>query len=132
MEADFSGLRETARNIDHYRRDGGFKSEIVALDPADGREIVTARFYRPGTVAYCCVWIRATRYGVGDGRGYGKAGGYGYHKESAALAEALSDAGVKVSEETEGRGEDAMLAAVEAVALAVSGLPRVIVHKAHP
>lgn len=50
MHADVSGLRETTRNIDRYRRESGFHREIVALDPADGRPIVTVRTYAPGTV----------------------------------------------------------------------------------
>lgn len=132
MHADISGLRETARNIDHYRRDNGFCREVVALDPDTGRAIVTVRFYQPGSVAYCCLWVYAARYGRPDGWGYGKAGGYGYHKPSAALQDAVSDARVFLSERVDGLGDDAAVAAVTAIALAASGLPRVILHTAHP
>lgn len=45
-----------------------------------------------------CVWIRAPR-GSDNGQwhsGRGSAGGCGYHKESAAIAEAVSSAGVEL------------------------------------
>lgn len=126
MKADISGLRETEKS--YARRDNGFWREIAAIDPATGRAVVTARFYWPGSIAYCALWIN----GPGKwGRGNGKAGGYGYHKESAALAAAISDAGIALSERIDGRGDSVMTDACEAIARAVTGKRRVIVHVAH-
>lgn len=58
--------------------------------------VVDARFYaaRRGdgmSPLYCSVWIRGKDFQTA---GHGSAGGYGYHKMSAALAYALRDAGV--------------------------------------
>lgn len=127
MKADVSGLRETAKN---GRRETGFHREIAVLDPATGRAIVTARIYYPGTVARCALWVSGSdRYG----RGAGSAGGGGYHKQSAALADAIRDAGIKLDQSISGVGDSAMERACEAIARAVTGRPRArfIVHVAH-
>lgn len=128
MKADISNLKQSSRNTDNYRRKNGFCCEIAAICPKTGRVIVTARFYYPATVAYCVVWIHGEK---GHGRGCGKAGGYGYHKESAALAGALSDAGVFLSEHISGRGDRCMTEAVEAVARAATGKRKFIIHEAN-
>lgn len=128
IKADVSKLRETSRNMDSYRKENGFYREVTALDPATGRAVVTARIYFPGSVAYCALWV----FGGAYGRGLGKAGGYGYHKPSAALSEAVSDAGIKLSQSINGVGDGVMIDAVEAIARAVTGKRRFIVHTAHP
>lgn len=136
LTADLSAMRETSRNA---RRDTGFVQEIAAICPATGRAIVTARIYQPGTVAHCSLWIHGASYG----RGQGKAGGYGYHKASAALAEAIRDAGIVLHGDVYGRkrtrdiasiggvGDSAMVDAIEAIARAASGKRRIIIHRAH-
>ena len=121
IKADVSNLRETTKNA---RRNNGFDREIAVLDPATGRAIVTARIYYPGTVAYCSLW-------VSGGRGQGSAGGYGYHKPSAALADAIQDAGIVLDRSISGVGDSAMTEACEAIARALTGKRRFIVHVAH-
>jgi hypothetical protein len=49
----------------------------------------------------------------------GKAGGYGYHKESAAFADACRNAGLQVSRDVSGVGSDAVDGVMEAVAKAL-------------
>ncbi len=127
MKADTSNLKDSKRNVDSYRRTNGFCHQITVLLP-DGSAPVIARFYYPGDVAYCVVWVHGN---TSHGYGMGKAGGYGYHKESAALAEALSDAGVVLSEHIGGRGNRVMTEACEAVARAVTGKRKFIVSEAH-
>ena len=126
MKADINGLRETEKG--YARRTNGFDREIAVLDPATGRAFVTARIYWPGSTAYCALWINgADKWG----RGNGKAGGYGYHKSSAALGEAIRDAGIKLSQSINGHGDEAMKYACEAIARALTGKRRFIVHVAH-
>jgi hypothetical protein len=127
IKADVSGLRETTKNA---RRDTGFLREIAVLDPATGAQVLVARLYYPGTVMRCSVWISSRGNGT-YGRGQGEAGGGGYHKASAALASALSDAGVILSRCISGVGDQAMRDACEATARAVTGKRRFIVHEAH-
>lgn len=48
--------------------------------------------------------------------GYGSAGGYGYCKKSASMAQALEWAGIKLAKPINGVGEYAMQEAMEAIA----------------
>ena len=84
------------------------------------RTVVDARFYmgRSGSAStvYCSIWVHTK-----DGKGYsghGKAGGYGYHKQSAALADAIRSAGIKLAGDPSGCGDSAMRHAMEAIARA--------------
>ena len=65
---------------------------LVALTPeGETREIVNVRWYmgrsRTASVVHCTIWTP-------ENSGTGNAGGYGYDKESAALAEACENAGI--------------------------------------
>lgn len=97
MKAKFDGLH--ASNAVNY---GGEKETISTLQVigrmgGELRTIVTARFYvgrsRTASTVYCALWV--------DGPGYcsgkGTAGGYGYHKQSAALASGIKSAGIALT-----------------------------------
>lgn len=127
MRANVANL-DYSDKIRHYRKEDKLSRQISIIDRTTGRELVICRTYYPGTVAYCCVWIHGEPY---HGSGAGKAGGGGYHKESAALSAALRDAGVVLAESIGGRGDSAMVEALEAVARAVSGKRKFFVVKAH-
>jgi hypothetical protein len=90
--------------------------------PAGMAELVTCRTYmsqsRNASVVYACVWghsVDRTRYVAGRGN----AGGYGYHKPSAAVSAALRSAGVTLSESIDGRGSSALRDALIALAVAL-------------
>ena len=117
---------EDPRNMYSYRREKSFDSQLAVIDLDTGREIVCARFYWPGETVYCVVWIFSDK----PARGYGKAGGGGYHKRSAALGEALSRAGVILSEPINGCGDSAMNEALLALARHM-GVTRPLVVRAH-
>lgn len=61
-------------------------------------EAVIARFYmgrsRTASTVYCSVWVHANGVCVA---GHGSAGGWGYHKQSAALASALRSAEITLT-----------------------------------
>lgn len=131
---DFSPTTDH-RSISSFRRESSFWQEWALLDLDTARSVVTARFYGSGPTVYCVTWFHDLhRYGYADlawsVRGYGKAGGYGYHKQSAAFAEALQRAGVSLAENVAGVGETAMQDAMEALAKHL-GIARHMVHKAH-
>ena len=90
-------------------------NSFTVTDCKTGREVVKARFYmsrsRTASVVYCVVWVHPL-----NASGLGSAGGGGYHKESAALAEALESAGIKLSQDISGIGEEAMKDALKAIA----------------
>ena len=85
---------------------------------ADNKETARAVCYmgksRNASVVYGSVWLSSSP-GAPGCAGHGKAGGYGYHKCSAAIDQAFASAGVKLSQDISGRGESAIRAALEAV-----------------
>lgn len=111
-----------------YRKEGKLHSQLSIVDRDTGREVVIVRTYYPASTAYCCMWV----HGPDTHRnGAGKAGGYGYHKESAAFADAVRDAGIDLDESIAGRGERAMEDAAIAIAQAVTGKRKFFTIKAH-
>ena len=85
---------------------------------ADGRipEVVTLRLYGTGSKNYAAIWIHGQPE---DRRGTGQAGGYGYHRPSAAAAEAIKNAGIELDTDIAGVGESAIREAVMAIAKAL-------------
>lgn len=131
MKADITNLTEFD-GLHRFRKESaGLYRQISAIDPATGREIVCARIYWPGSVAYACLWVFGSRYGAAYGSGAGKAGGGGYCKQSAALAVAIDRAGIVLDSSIDGRGTQAMRDAVETIARAVTGKRKVFVVEAH-
>ena len=82
------------------------------------RELVIARLYasrrRGANRVTCILWTN----GGHNANASGWASGYGYHKGSAALADAISNAGIKLTENISGCGERAMHEALLAIARA--------------
>lgn len=108
------GFNLRSGTINRKRDSFALVGYFVAVDLATGREPVTLRIYRPhkGATALACVWINA-----GDVYGYGSgsAGGYGYHKSSAAAESAFRDAGVEFDAGIGGAGNSAIRSAIMAV-----------------
>lgn len=111
--------------IRQNRIESSFISQYTVVDKAFKQPII-ARFYQTKTGAnvYCCLWVNACKHIHGVPQdiyvsGGGKAGGYGYHKGSAALEDAINDAGITLSESISGRGTSAMYEAFESMALAL-------------
>ena len=82
---------------------GGSKETITTISllvkaGKEWREVIDARIYmgrsRSASVVYASIW--AFGNGKASISGTGKAGGYGYHKESAALDSAINNAGVEL------------------------------------
>ena len=72
-------------------------------------EIIVVRWYMgrlsKSSVVYCSIWVNvADTYFSGTGQ----AGGYGYHKGSAAFQEACESAGISISPSISGVGENAI------------------------
>ena len=120
MQAHLLANQSTQR-AKSFNRDKMLTTAIVATDKTTGRKIVDCRVYigkvNSATTFYCSIWI----YGEQLYTGLGKAGGGGYHKASAAMYEALHNAGWAVSEPISGCGDGAMRDAAVAVAEAAVG-----------
>ncbi len=140
MKARFIG-EGVEWNDPRFRKiaDKPLNGAMIAVTPEYPTGVVRAKFYRAPSshVIYCALW-------VGDRRGYGTAGGYGYHKHSAALDEAIGKAGIHLygnpyggeipnesleeyrgPQHIDGRGHGAMIAALEAIAKRLSGARKV-------
>lgn len=97
MRAKFDGLH--ASNARNYSGEKETINTLQVIGRVNGelRTVCTARFYmgrsRTASTVYCALWV--------DGPGYcsgkGTAGGYGYHKQSAALADAIRSAGITLT-----------------------------------
>jgi hypothetical protein len=112
MKANIEKIRETNKSLKFRDREliHGYK----VLDNRD--IIIDVRLYMSrsssANVVYCAIWIQVAPYGSGAG----KAGGYGYDKQSAAVGYAIDDAGISLDKDIDGRGEYAILEALEAIA----------------
>lgn len=87
--------------LSNARNHGGEKETVstyTVVGKIDGRMSIVAKacMYmgrsNSASTVYCSLWVYGDKYTSGKG----KAGGYGYHKESAALQEAIASAGIEL------------------------------------
>jgi len=88
------------------------------INPEEKRPVIDCRIYtgmRPNcSRIFAAIWIcdnKNQKYA----HGVGIAGGYGYHKGSEAVKEALAEMGIKLDEDIGGRGYDACVQAFTAI-----------------
>lgn len=128
-----------AEHISNARNYSGEKElvnqlQVVAKVGDKYETPIDARFWmgrsRSATVVYCSIWVhgshnsesRSVRPYISickDWSGRGTAGGGGYHKESAALDDAIRSAGIVMDSHFGGCGEGAMRHALTAIAVAL-------------
>lgn len=129
-------MKANIQNLSEYdgisaKRDkvqNGFYKEYSVIEPSSGASVVIFRLYCTGSTIHCVAWF----YGNESyGWGYGKAAGYGYCKASAAVGEAIENAGISLSEPIDGRGITAIWDAAKAVAKKLTGKRKFILHSAH-
>ena len=126
---DYNTAKLPAGTEDVYNAEnlGGEKETIGSLlylvplgTKKECREVLDARFYmgrsNSAHTVYCSVWIRTKAGRTLTGRG--QAGGYGYHKRSAALDAAIRSAGIDLEKPIHGCGDGAMREAAKAIAKA--------------
>lgn len=116
MKATFKEMKNNAVNY------GGKKEMVCTYDVIvnnNGRlaNIITARCYMGrsanASTVYASIWVNITDHQTS---GTGKAGGYGYHKPSAAIADAIRYAGFELDEDISGRGDSAIEESLAAIA----------------
>ena len=100
-------------------------SAMSAIAVINGKmcELVVARWYVArksdgASPVYASIWTYGAGFAIS---GRGRATGYGYHKASAALSNALDSAGIVLSEHIGGLGDGASRSALEAIARAIAG-----------
>lgn len=89
-------ITNQARNAINYGGQKETVSKFVVMDK-NGKEFVDCRVYigrsRYASRVYASIWVNGN--GVYTS-GKGSAGGYGYHKESAAIQDAIGSAGIEL------------------------------------
>lgn len=98
-----------ATQQDNARNHGGDKettSTYIIVDKKTEREVVRVRVYMgrssKSSTVYASIWVdlsdkkKPMGWEWGHTSGTGSAGGYGYHKKSAAIASAIESAGIEL------------------------------------
>ena len=103
------------------------QQKLVVYYKGELRTLLDVRFYMgrssSASVVYCSLWLHDDKNNRWMS-GTGSAGGYGYHKESAAMDSALTSAKIRLYEKRDkyvhidGRGESAIRDAMTAIAKA--------------
>lgn len=135
---NYGDTRETVGTMHIVGKRKGYSGKLELA------ELVTARFYMgrssQSSTVYCSLWV----HGAGvHTAGHGQAGGYGYHKQSAALASAITSAGIELSGDQyerdtsrarnkkpayiDGCGTESMRGALRAIAKAAGGKGELLV-----
>lgn len=97
LKAVFTSSESNAINM---HREKETVSRYLVIDKKTERHIVDCRVYMgrsaSSSTAYASIWIYGDNVPSNYTSGKGQAGGYGYHKESAAIEAALRSAGVEL------------------------------------
>lgn len=112
-------MSATIREREEKNINRGYKAICIS---EDGKlcELVDLRIGQTDTTAYACVWF----YSNGCAYGSGKAGGYGYHRASAAAESAFRAAGMVFDSGFGGCGDSATREAMQAAGEYLSnGIP---------
>lgn len=96
MKAILKGEHSNAKNMGNNRETIDTKN-VVVMHKGELKTPISARWYMGrssnASVVYCNLWVHGENFYVS---GSGSAGGYGYHKVSAAFDDALSSAGIEL------------------------------------
>jgi len=97
---------------------------VIGLFDGQMREIIDCRLYMSRSAdgaspVYCSLWVFGKQDSNFYTSGRGRANGYGYHKRSAAVGDALDSAGIKLSEDISGGGNSAVEEAFQAIGAAL-------------
>lgn len=116
-ETEIHNIKESARKA-HDRQPMVQYIGAHYIEGDNLHEVVSTKVFRAfqGSVTTVILWVYGKDKWISAS---GRAGGYGYHKGSAALQEAIDNSKIKISESINGRGDVAMEMAIEAIAKAL-------------
>lgn len=147
MKATYNADAKTKWTTSHRKEGKCFFSSYAIIEPNRDRygshkrlagSTVELRLYGTGNQNFACLWVHLagnTKTGnpFPNGvytQGSGRAGGYGYHRPSAAAQEAIYNAGFELSESISGVGDSAIEEALVAIAESL-GLSDFILVRSH-
>lgn len=114
-----------------FRKENKLHAQWSLVDLSDGREIVIVRTYWPASKCYACAWVHGRKGDNSYSNGRGSAGGGGYCKQSAAIAEALAQCGFEFDHHFGGAGLNAVEDALRSIAHHFGLRSRFAIIKAH-
>jgi hypothetical protein len=108
MKAKFTDLNASNGRNYYGEKELIAQYTVVAFSKGEFVDVVNVKCYMGRSsnsrVVYASIWVNAPKkkaYMAGTG----KAGGYGYHKESAAIGEAIHSAGIELYGDVYGRDD---------------------------
>lgn len=114
MHATLTKTNHTGK-VAPNRKENSFMRQFTVITP-ELEDIIQLRIYGTNARNYACIWVHSSPVYVSGG---GYAGGYGYHRPSAAAQVAINDAGIVLSENIAGVGDSAIENALLAIAEAL-------------
>lgn len=136
MKATYNATAKTKWTRSHRKEGKCFFDSYSVIDLANpnkyGRNemhaLIELRLYGTGNQNFACLWVHGEQINT---QGSGRAGGYGYHRPSAAAGEAIRNAGFSLSHDIGGVGDDAIKEALGAIAECL-GIKNFGIFHAHP
>lgn len=97
LKAKFKEFKENGKNLSGDKEQVG-NYKIVALYKGQFKTPITVTCWMgrssQASVVYASIWVQTSKGAWCAG--HGSAGGYGYHKESAAIQDAIDSAGIEL------------------------------------
>lgn len=115
-----------------FRKEEHFYKQFSVINTTKSERFahsaIILRLYATPSRIYACLWINENAHHLSGG---GYAGGYGYHKASAAAQDAIIAAGITLATSIAGVGDDAIREALLAIANHINPEGKFITHEAH-
>jgi len=134
MKATYNKDAKTKFTRFHRKETKCFFDSYTAIVTDTGGETIKTpvelRLYGTGRTNTAAIWVNDHNNNIHTS-GTGRAGGYGYHRPSAAAAEAIKNAGFELDKDINGVGNGAIRMAVQSIAEAL-GYKNVFILHSHP
>ena len=120
MKAEFTNPQLNSLKYGEKELTAAYTVIGIGKSRSDVDELASLRIYmgrsRTASRVYASLWVRGKGINCA---GSGWAGGYGYHKASAATSEAFANAGITLDESISACGDRAICDALHALGLAL-------------
>lgn len=113
MEAIINWEKDGSNTIHSNRKENNYIGQYTMIDRTTCANYAELRFYATPSRSYACFWLYGREKGCVSGGAY--AGGYGYHRKSAAAEEAFLRAGIRLDSHIGGHGDGAITEALTAI-----------------
>ena len=127
MKATINKQAKTKFTTSHLKEGKCFLTVYAAI--VGDKVPVELRIYDTGKKTTACLWVNDSLSNTYI-KGSGASNGFGFDQPSEAAQRAINNAGIVLSEEIDGRGDSAIIEAMQAIATAL-GHPSAFIFKTH-